>query len=513
MSKRKKFAVAVLVLASAISAYSTEVSRERAVSVACEKVSGDVESVKAVNHEGQKAYYIVQFRQGGWVLVCADDCSIPVIGYSPDGVYQTEGQPENVRGMMTLYGEQIIRNKRLGGQPHALWRDEARVISTRAAVDAGDKIAPLITVNWNQTGSYKKYCPQDSKGQAVVGCVAVGMAQAMSVARWPARPVGNHGYSHSAYGSIYVDYDKEPAYDWNAILTGANNRDDVARLLWHCGVAVNMDYGVDGSGTQTSLIPNALKTYFGYPASVKFYSRKNYDGDWAELILNELSEGRAVAYSGADPVKNYGHCFNLDGYDGSFFHVNWGWGGANNGYFGLDGLKDATMDMNYTDSQGVVVGIRQPSDLPSNIDLSCKVVQAGLPAGTLVGDVLVESEAEAPVYRYELRGKYSARQHKYLDAPFEVVNNQLLTTEKLAVGTQTVTITAVNTKNLGSVERTFNITVTADATPVSEVYQGAAVRRKYYSLCSEQLSVPRRGVNIVYTTLPDGTVKVTKMFK
>lgn len=510
---KKKFAMAFLALTVAMSARSAEVSRDQAVSIAREKVGGDVESVQAVSHEGQKAYYVVQFRQGGWVLVSADDCSMPVIGYSPDGIYQTEGQPENVRGMMAQYGEQIIRNKRLGGQPHALWRADTRAAKARAQADASGKIAPLITVNWNQTGSYKKYCPQDAKGQAVVGCVAVGMAQAMSVARWPARPVGNHGYTHDTYGSIYIDYDKEPDYDWNAILTGANGRDDVARLLWHCGVAVNMDYGVDGSGTQTSLVPNALKTYFGYPPSVKFYSRKNYDGDWAELILNELTEGRAVTYSGADPVKSYGHCFNLDGYDGSFFHVNWGWGGTNNGYFGLDGLKDATMDMNYTESQGVVVGIRQPSDMPSNIDLSCRVVQAGQPAGTVVGDVLVESEAANPVYRYELRGKYSARLHKYLDAPFEVVDNQLLTTEVLPVGTQTVTITATNTQNLGSVERTFNITVTADATAISEVYPGGTVSRRCYSLSGERLSAPRRGVNIISTVQPDGTTKSIKILK
>lgn len=506
--------MAVLVLAVALPVGGAEVSRKQAVGIAHEKVSGDVESVRAVDYEGQKAYYVVQFQQGGWVLVSADDCSMPIIGYSPDGIYQTEGQPENVRGMMEQYGEQIIRNKRQGGEPHALWAAKTRAAMTRAKVDGtDDKIAPLISVNWNQTGSYKKYCPQDASGQAVVGCVAVGMAQAMSVARWPARPVGNHGYTHDTYGSIYVDYDKEPDYDWNAILTGANGRDDVARLLWHCGVAVNMDYGVDGSGTQTSLVPNALKTYFGYPPSVKFYSRKNYDGDWAELILNELTEGRAVTYSGADPVKSYGHCFNLDGYDGSFFHVNWGWGGTNNGYFGLDGLKDATMDMNYTDNQGVVVGIRQPSDKPSNIELSCKVVQAGQPAGTVVGEVLVESEATNPVYRYELRGKYSVRQHKYLDAPFEVVDNQLLTTEELAVGTQTVTITAVNTQNLGSVERTFNIMVTADATTVREIAPGTAVGKKYYSLSGEQLNVLRRGVNIISTTLPDGTIKTTKVLK
>ena len=254
------------------------------------------------------------------------------------------------------------------------------------------------------------------------------------------------------------------------------------------------------------------RTVFSYPNSVKYFARNSYDGDWAELILNELMEGRAVAYSGSDPVKSYGHCFNLDGYDGSFFHVNWGWGGSNNGYFGLDGLKDATMDMNYTNGQSVVIGIRRPSEKPSNIDLSYKKVLAGQPAGTLVGDVLVESEATDPVYKYELRGKYSARQHKYLDAPFEVVNDQLVTTKELTAGTQTVTITATNVQNLGSVERTFNITVTTDPTGVTEI-QVSPVNKKFYSLSGEQLPTLRRGVNIISTTQSDGTVKTTKVLK
>ena len=250
---KRKLSVVVLALLGMMSAQAADISQEMAVSIAREQVSGDVETVKSIYHEGQRAYYVVQFRQGGWVLVSADDCSMPIIGYSPDGVYQTENQPENVRGMMEQYGEQVIRNKRLAGQRHALWSAPAREAKARAKAESTDKIAPLITVNWNQSGSYKKYCPQDSKGQAVVGCVAVGMAQAMSVAQWPARPNGNFGYTHSTYGSIYIDYDKEPDYDWNAIMTGANNKDDVARLLWHCGVSVKMDYGVDGSGTQDSL--------------------------------------------------------------------------------------------------------------------------------------------------------------------------------------------------------------------------------------------------------------------
>lgn len=150
------------------------------------------------------------------------------------------------------------------------------------------------------------------------------MAQSMSVAKWPDRPVGKYGYDHPDFGNIYVDYDAEPAYDWGAILSGANNRDDVARLLYHCGVSVRMDYGIDGSGSQTVRVANALVTYFKYPkTSVRFYSRDGFsDAEWASMIQTELQEGRAVTYAGNDPVKKYGHCFNIDGFDGtSAYHL------------------------------------------------------------------------------------------------------------------------------------------------------------------------------------------------
>ena len=512
----KKIAFMVLGLAVSTLGRAADVTPSQAAKMAQEKVAGDVESVKAVEYEGQKVYYVVQFAQGGWVLVSADDTSAPFIGYSRNGVFQTENQPINVRAVMEGFGRQVLENKRVNASRHQGW-EEASLAKARTLAESSEKIEPLIEVNWNQTGSFQKYCPGTGSNQAVVGCVAVGMAQAMSVAKWPARPSGSHSYKSANYGEQYINYDKEPNYDWDAIISGANGRDDVARFLWHCGVAVNMDYGADGSGTQTSYIPGALMRYFSYPSSVKYYARDSFwggDDDWRELILNELREGRAVAYSGHDPKGNYGHCFNLDGYDGEFFHVNWGWGGANNGNFPLNGLKDAKMNMNYTDGQGVVVGIRPPSEKPSDILLSAHEVQGGLPAGTFVADVDVESEATAPVYEYELHGKYSNRTHSYQEAAFDIINDQLFTNKELKAGsTQEVTIKATNVSNGGSVERTFRIVVTDGPNGVNDVTVVPVGAKLYYSTSGMQLTTPAKGLNIIRQRLSDGTTKTMKVFK
>lgn len=511
----KKFSLAILALTWLTTARAAEVSQQQAASIAQEKVAGDVESVKAVEYNGEKAYYIVEFRQGGWVMVSADDKAKPIIGYSPTDRWPSEADmPENFRGMMACYAEDLVQIKHVSRVRHAEWEPEARGAKARALASSDSELkVPLIKVNWAQGNPYNFFCPSNANGKAVVGCVAVGMAQAMSVAQWPERPVGNHGYTSAVYGSLYIDYDKEDAYDWNAILTGANQNLNVARLLWHCGVSINMDYSPSGSGTQSSYIPTALQRNFSYPASVKYYTRDNYDGDWAELLLNELRDGRAVIYSGHDSKGNYGHCFNIDAYDGDFFHVNWGWGASYNqdSWFSIEALNDPRMQMNYDSYHGAVIGVRAPSPYPSNITLSALEVQAGQPAGTFVADVEVESEAVDPVYKWELKGKYSARQHKYLEAPFEVVDNQLLTTKVLSEGTETVTMTVTNTQNGHSKERTFTIIVTDGPVAVKET-KSETVSTRYFSPSGIEMPSPRRGLNIIRMQQADGTSKVVKRF-
>lgn len=505
----KRFLLGTLSL-GCLAANAAEVSREQAVSIALQKVDGEVASAKVVSYEGQKVYYVVQFAEGGWVLVSADDTTMPVIGYSNEGVYQTEGQPESVSSFMNGLARDVISNKSLGRRAEG-W--DKRTVSSRRQASA-EKIEPLIKVNWNQTNPYNYFCPGDGQNKAVVGCVAVGMAQAMSVAQWPPRPEGEYSYNCEGYGQQYINYDKQPEYDWDAILSGAAMKLPVARLLWHCGVAVNMKYGPDGSGTQDSYIASALKRNFQYPQSVKYYSRKGFQGsddDWKELILNELRAGRAVAYSGSDPNSDYGHCFNLDGFDGEFFHVNWGWGGTNNGNFPLTGLKDAKMGYTYTEGQSVIVGIRPPSEKPSDITLSATQVQGGQPEGTYVCDVLVESEATNPTYEYELKGKYSVISHKYLAAAFKVEDNKLYTTKSLNENTtQEVTIKATNVQNKGTVERTFKITVTSGPAGVTEVNADNLSSRQYFSLSGSRLNEPGKGVTIIRQRTTDGKVHTIK---
>ena len=515
----KKIVLSLTALGVLTGATAKEVSSTAASSKAQEIMSnvavafkGKVQSVTPVMFEGKKAYYVVQFTPGGWTLVSADDTTEPLIGYNTEGQYVTEDQPESMTALLNGYARRIIDRKKVMVKQADGWETGSTLYAKATTRASWADIEPLIKVNWNQSGSYKKYCPSNSSGQAVVGCVAVGMAQAMSVAKWPERPTGEYSYVDPTYGTQHINYDEEPAYNWSAILSGANNKDDVARLLWHCGVAVNMKYGVDGSGTQDSYIASALPRNFSYPKSVKYVKRSSYDGSWESLVYQELSEGRAVCLSGQDLKNGYGHCFNLDGYAGGAYHVNWGWGGSNNGYFMLNGLKDATMNMDYSEAayQSLIIGIRRPSDKPSDIVLGALTVEAGQPAGTVVGTVVVENEATTPpTYTFAIKGDYNIFTHRYNNAPFAVEDGNLITTAVLEEKTYTLTITATD-QNKNSISRTFTITATSSSGITDVNAEMQPVKISYYNLQGARLPAALKGVNIVVYRYTDGTKKVVK---
>lgn len=147
----------------------------------------------------------------------------------------------------------------------------------------------------------------------------------------------------------------------------------VATLMYHCGVAVNMDYGLignGGSGANLADIPIALTTYFGYDKSAQKVERKYYtDDEWTDLIYSELLAGRPLLYGGKDVYKGEGHRFVCHGYnaDDNTFAINWGWGGSHDGNFtlmGVDGLQlkgtgigGAGEGASYTNYQDIIINV------------------------------------------------------------------------------------------------------------------------------------------------------------
>ena len=139
-------------------------------------------------------------------------------------------------------------------------------------------------------------------------------------------------------------------------------------------------------------------------------------------------------------------------------------------------------------------------------------VQAFQPAGTEVGTVTVESEAENPTYDFKVVGPYSVILHTNMPAPFKVVDGKLVTTEELSLedGDRNIEITATNTKNKASVSRSFTIKVTKTSGISQMEAAPEVVSEQDYSLSGIRTNADAKGVRIVRQRLADGSVKALK---
>ncbi len=306
----------------------------------------------------------------GFVVMAADDRVQPVLGYSLTGSFDPDAMPDNVRAWLQGYDDEIqfVVESHAKATPETKqqWQDlENGVRGTKATV----VVEPLLSTMWDQGEPYYNLCPTATSGgttyHAVTGCVATAMAQIMKYWNWPIKGNGSHSYRPSGFAQQSVNFGNT-TYDWANMTDNYDSNSTeaeqtaVATLMWHCGVSVDMSYGLDASGAQSSSIPNALKSYFRYNTSVAMKYKSSYNNtNWTNLIKGELDSHRPVQYSGND--GSVGHAFVCDGYDNSnYFHFNWGWSGMFDGYFTLNTLNPGTGGTgsgsgNYNQSQSAII--------------------------------------------------------------------------------------------------------------------------------------------------------------
>ena len=345
------------------------------------KNSRDLELVfKAVSTSGQlkstsseiTLFYVFNTSAPGFVIVAGDDNVTPILAYSDEGTFDPDNMPDNVKKWLEAYKKQvqhiITHGIKATKSIQSEWTAYQNGLSARSA--NLEYVAPLVKTQWGQHPYYNDLCPD----VAVAGCVATAMAQIMKYWNFPATGSGFHSYNHHVYGTLSAFFG-DTNYDWTAmpdIVNAPNSA--VATLIYHCGVSVNMNYGPKSSGAfvisdysaSENCAEYALKSHFGYKKSLKGIQRINYSQEhWNTLLKNELKEGRPVLYSGFGTGS--GHAFVCDGYDSNnFFHFNWGWDGAFNGYFYVNALNPegvGTGKDDFSSRQMAVIGIEPSSPL------------------------------------------------------------------------------------------------------------------------------------------------------
>ncbi len=359
----RRFLLAVLALvAAAAGAGAAPVTPERALAVADRFLNGATKTggrTLRLVWRGEKpaeaplaepAYYVYNADGGGFVIVAGDDAVTPVLAYSREGFFETEGMPENLADWMDGLRTCILQVRADGRKPTPAVAEAWASASGPAR--AGDEVV-IETALWNQRDPYNRLCPQVDGGRSVTGCVATAIAIVMR----------HYGYPAAGHGSL-PDYVYETdtgrrrtqeghllgeTYQWDKMpLKYVSGRftdeeaDAVARLMFDVGVMMEMEYNPTGSGAYTQVAHEKLARYMDYDAGARMLEKGYFSNqEWLAMIREEIDAGRPLLYSGYD--REGGHAFVADGYNSDgYIRFNWGWGGAANGFFALTDMDGFT---------------------------------------------------------------------------------------------------------------------------------------------------------------------------
>lgn len=278
-------------------------------------------------------YYIFNKKGEGFVIISGSDITAPVLAYSDHNTFSDKNIPENLNSWFSLVADAI---KYVEEHP-----ETAITTAHRAALNTKE-IAPLLgNIKWDQGSPYNDLCPTNS----MVGCAATAMAQVMRFHKYPAKGIGSHYYTwrNPTTGStetLSVDFSQQ-TYNWdlmfqeyNKLTTSSDSKAEVAKICYHAGVSLDMNYSPSGSGSFSHLYKRALTQNFGYNPNIQNLRREGFHFDeWNSIIHNELINRRPVLHGGQSDAG--GHAYVIDGYKDGLYHVNWGWSGSYDGYYDI----------------------------------------------------------------------------------------------------------------------------------------------------------------------------------
>ncbi len=379
MSTRKHLILLLAVCLTQVMALAAPRSYQQAVKIAQQQaarlgITMDATPQQTRSAASDAAYYVIGNGQNkGYTIVSADDRLPAIVGYTVQGNFDESTLPAPYVAFITAYQE--FAKAVVAGDARAVrLAAEAQALRESSSY-AQPTIAPLLgNIQWNQGEPYNNLCPEYATGKrSVTGCVATAMAQVMVYWKYPSQLQTSTSAYTTTTNKIAVpaiDKDAADTYDWDNMLpqykTGQYNDTQaaaVAKLMYHCGAAIGMDYG-ESSGAYINA--ERLATYFGYDKDLMMdlYRETFSLEQWNTLIDTELKAKRPVLYSGQS--SDGGHQFVCDGSNGEgLYHINWGWGGYQDGYFDITilnpekgGIGSGSASDGFNQYSDMIIGIQ-----------------------------------------------------------------------------------------------------------------------------------------------------------
>lgn len=310
----------------------------------------------------EPALYVYEGSRGGYVVVAGDDVSAPILGYSLSGRFPAGDIPVSLKSLLDWHAS-VIEYARAQG-----WTSEDSGWETDLASD--NERTVIETARWGQDAPFNNLVPDKNGRKCPSGCVATAMAIIMRHHQYPEHGTGElPGYDLDV-NSIMPQYARHidghslgHTYDWSLMpmryVKGQYSEEEaaqVAQLMYDLGVMSQMDYQPEGSGA-TSDSPLGLIKYFGYDKQMRYLMRESYDTErWERLIRQDINEGLPVFYGGFS--FDGGHAFVVDGYEGEYFRLNYGWEGTSDFYRLSPSIKGRTDKLTeFSDWQDMVCRI------------------------------------------------------------------------------------------------------------------------------------------------------------
>ncbi len=426
------------------------------------------------------------YDRGGFAVVTKDERYKAVIGYSSSPF--TDSVPCGLEWWMETVNDNMLRS--------------IEQTSTMSHLQNHNGVAPLLTTEWGQERPFNDNCTFSNAGrtyQCITGCVATALAQVMNYHKYPMCGSNSISYNIKYNNDFTITFSEDfsqSVYDWDNMLDSyktysKNSTTDshtraVAKLMKDCGVATKTSFSdkKHGSSSSLSYVESALKDFFCYDSSTKYYNRSNYTKDeWMNMVYDELDNGRPIIYSGmqSSNANSGGHAFILHGYDptGNVF-VNWGWDGQCDGYYDIDLLNPGNDQYGYKQSMVIAVSGNSTVNL-YDVTISARGAGSACFSGSNGWEVKNESqsfrvkEGNNTTLRFlpDRGSKIESVKVNGTDVTSNVVGNELKI-DNVSDGT---TIEVVFAEEATATDSDYNVYITCYATSYSMTQIGTIINK------------------------------------
>lgn len=191
-------------------------------------------------------------------------------------------------------------------------------IDTRAIAKHG-----LLSTRWTQSWPFNSRTPNN----AAPGCVAIAVAQIMAYNETSNSM--NYDGKNCQWSTMKTVYPYNDISNFGSI----EAQEQVAAFVYELGKSYNCKVRYDnGSWAQADGAKRTLNNY-GYKDVNKYlgFGKNNQKKAKASIDM-----GYPVYLGGCGKGSVYGHAWVIDGYDGNYFHCNFGWHGNGDGFYYKD---------------------------------------------------------------------------------------------------------------------------------------------------------------------------------